>query len=54
MQDTTIISADALAEKYTDIYRSGGATDIKNFLFAYGLGIERGVQIAQTSNPTAA
>ena len=53
MTDAGTVTAD-LVEKYTDIYRSGGATDIKNFLFAYALGIERGVQIAQKPDPSAA
>ena len=54
MSDTAIISADVLADKYVNIYQSGGAKDIRDFLFVLAIGIDRGIQIATGSTPPAA
>lgn len=53
MAETTI-ETEVLAEKYTEIYRNGGGTDIRNFLFGYALGMERGAQLAKEPAPPAA
>ena len=54
MSDTATITADILADKYANIYRNGGANDIRDFLFVLAIGIDRGIQIATGSTPPAA
>ena len=54
MTDTVNITKDAVAENFTAAFEAGAAADIRNFLFGYALGMERGAQLAKEPAPPAA
>ena len=54
MSDTAKVAADELTEKFVTARQNGGSNAIRDFLFIFAIGIDRGIQIAKESNPPAA